>query len=562
MWNWGRIKALLGALVLVAFLIPANFLFAPAGGDARSYTSHLATAFYDFDLDYSNERAETILFPNGLERPSHPIGSAIVASPVVFIFAVLDVITENDAIANRELYAGSFMSIGWRFASLLSLALSCTLMARLLLALEVPVSRGALLLIFVGSGLGGYFVFQAPEFAHVYSLLTAAALGLCLVRWQGAQSFFARSRFFAASSVVFALSLLVRTENVIFMPLWAASVLLFTRTPVRPKLSFRFKAFIEFCLILAAGFVMYIYANVRFYGIALPLLALRYRQNAISGLVAERTNSGSLEVGLIESLVAEFSIIFPQFVDRIPSLLSSTFGIFLSPEVGALWFAPLIVFALIGPFLLVAVRRSDSDVKLAALLGASVLGGIAISVYWRGSGQGYGLRYLYNIYPIALLGLGRVVRLIDVRKERMAIYSAVGLTWIAFGVVGQFFFDAIPGFYKETVQPAFFNRSSGYVPDFAGQLFRAFASPRTWLIVGAARLPGFVMLLTAPEAVLSKVSSSLLPKGLRYAPSELLQVVDQLPAMQLVFGAAYIAVSIYCFARLLSCSTRQRAIGL
>lgn len=548
------------AIALVSLLIPANFLWAPSGGDARSYTAHLATIIYDRDQDYSNERSQELLFPNGQLRPPHSVGSAIVASPVVSIFAVLDILLKNAVIDNRELYPGSYMSIGWRFASLVALALSVVFLDRLLLALEIPIRRPIVFLTLVGSGLGGYFVFQAPEFAHIYSLLVASCLGLCIVAWRYAQSFSRRTLFFTASIASFALALLVRPENIVFIPLWALAVFLLAGTTVE-ALNMQRKAplILQFASIPIAGFATFAYVNARLYGIALPLLALRYRQNVISEVGVPGVDSAPSTVGLFESLNTESSQILPEFVNRMSSFLPSILGVFFSPEVGALWFSPLVVVALVGPILLVALRRSNSDWQLAILLALSLLGGLAISTYWRGSGQGYGLRYWYSIFPISFLALGRVANVTSMKSR--ALFSRLWIAWASFGIAGQFFYDAIPGFYKQTVEPAFFGRPSGYVSGFATQLLGNVLSPQSWVLVAVARLPGWILVTAAPEALLSKfAASSALPSGLRYEPNMVMQAADNLPAMHLVLGAAYVVISIVAFAALLAEPLRRKGV--
>jgi hypothetical protein len=305
----------------------------------------------------------------------------------------------------------------------------------------------------------------------------------------------------------------------------------------------------QFVLIQIVGFALVLFVNARLYGIALPLLALRYRQDAIVRI--EGAPGGS--VGLFESVSREFFEIGPQFVGRMSSATGSTLGVFLSPEVGAIWFSPLIAFALIGPILLVVLQRTGADIKLAILLGASVLGALAISTYWRGTGQGYGLRYWYGVVPIAFLALGRVTKLLNFSEKWPSIYANLGLAWVSFGIVGQFFYDAIPGFYKETVEPAFFGRPSGYVPGFAHKLLGALLTPQSWVLVAAARLPGWVLLVSAPKHLLVKLGElSILPVGLRYDTLDAIRIYDRVPMSHLSLGAAYVALSFSVLALLLA----------
>ena len=169
-------RAWLVATALAMLLIPGNFLIAPAEGDAASYIAYTTTVLLDGDLDFSNEYAPgTLSYPSGRTLPTHAIGTSVFAAPFLFPFVYLDRAYESQILSDRSAYSSSFLSIGWLFAAATALFWGLSLQHKFIHAIGLPWRSRYSLWVLIGSGLGGYFVFQTPANSHIVTFWAASA---------------------------------------------------------------------------------------------------------------------------------------------------------------------------------------------------------------------------------------------------------------------------------------------------------------------------------------------------------------------------------------------------
>jgi len=87
--------------------------------DDMSHWLHSATIAFDRDLIYVNDyEIQSQIFNPETNVPSHPPGAGYLASPFVFIFSLLDKITENPSTYSRVNPAKSFAFLGFFFAGI------------------------------------------------------------------------------------------------------------------------------------------------------------------------------------------------------------------------------------------------------------------------------------------------------------------------------------------------------------------------------------------------------------------------------------------------------------
>jgi hypothetical protein len=132
---------------------------------------------------------------------------------------------------------------------------------------------------------------------------------------------------------------------------------------------------------------------------------------------------------------------------------------------------------------------------------------IAIAVIWRTVGDAVGVRYLFSLLPLSVLG---VVLLVDMERGRMAQVARLLLIALSFwALVGQAFVETGSGLLSKPGWNSMGRYTRFAMADYQTAVAQALVTPQAWFNMAARRLPGFVALkLSTPANNLDKPPSS------------------------------------------------------
>ena len=478
-------KACFAAILLFSLLQLCPFrLMWQVGGDDLSYLSHAFTMGLDFDLDYANEPA-TRKSANG-RVASHPMGPGLMAAPFVALFSTVDRLGDHPVISNHAMYSGSWSYFGFLFSTVFYYFSGIMLYYRAMVQIR-PLPATTAFLLLASSG-AAYFAMNRFTLGHSFEFFLLAVIFWGMVRlWcrrpeqEGGGS--SRSQivpcFFSAAAIV--LSLLVRPANlnVVLLPPLLLSALLASGD----RVDWRFfrKSLLQlyfWTLLFAIPFSLF---NHAMYGVLYPTVSALYQKSAaLARYGIDPDHSGRTAVTLVIQVVASLKYL--------PNLLFSS-------EHGLLYSNPLTV---VGSLLLLmqlckstAMRLLPRVTLLTLVLGYCALP-VAIVLLWKTTAGSYGYRYLFSIFPVALLGYCLWLKSSD-PLSRAALYLNRGLVALClFSVLSQIFFSMTQKLEVREGTNAFgvlYKASAnGYDIALAGEL----AHPRAWLLMLAKKTPGFV----------------------------------------------------------------------
>ena len=484
------------------FIEPMWLLRGDYGSDDAGHFSHAATIALDFDLDYSNE--PVVAWAAERQIAAGSPGAGWLAAPVVAALSILDRIQGHPIIEDHTRYTYSWSLFGFWVAALIYFMAGVWLYRRGIETLWPTLDRRLSMVLAFSTGVP-FYVLRRFSMAHAFEF-AICALGF----WAAVKLYYALAlgrptrRWILWSAVAALANLAVRANNLNTLVLGHTIVLLLfvfgvptlSRPPwqrVRTVL-IRLTGAIALALVPLAAF------NVAVYGAIYPTPALMYGQ-PLTG-TASRTALEILGHGLT---------LLPNLV---PLIFSSEFGV--------LWTNPVLVLG--GVFLLAAtlrrlVRRRDAPHALALTLIVVFFGlSTAIVLWWQTTATSYGYRYLFPLYPVALLGLlvaalggraresgrsrsagdepgtspradqGRADRWMD-RLRRGVLPATLVLT--AVSLASQVFISATETL-ETRPQVNVFNvhhsaSAKGYLTRLPGEVVK----PGSWVSLAARRLAGF-----------------------------------------------------------------------
>ena len=458
---------------------PGHLVVAGLYGDDASYFAHATTIALDFDLDYSNEHFQ--VWNAARTIAAHPIGAGVLAAPFVGLFGVIDRITHHPIIHDHEKLQYSWSYFGFLFAANFYFFLGVFLFWRGVRRLEPELDIRWNLLLAAGTGVV-YYVLRQFTMAHAFEF---AALGL--VFWASAGLYDAfRERKRIAGWVLLcglgiSLSLAIRNSNLVVMVLPHAVLLCFHlmrgRGGILEPRQLR-SALGIVSVAAAAAYLPIALFNLHFYGTVFPSVIARYGYD-VKGLAA--ASAWTLATGSLR--------LVPNLV---PLLFSSEFGLVFTN--------PVLV---IGCTALIVLTFHDSLTRrngVAHLAGWVFLGVVAFSVavvlWWRTTASSYGYRYLFPLYPFALLGFALLLRRVADRGAsrpciRRAFSSAV-VSLCAVAFISQLFFGVNERLSTRNTVNVFgvlhTYSAKGYLTNLLGEIAR----PETWVRLAATRYAGFL----------------------------------------------------------------------
>lgn len=478
-------KACFIAILLFSLLQLCPFrLMWQIGGDDLSYLSHAFTIALDFDLEYANEPA-TRRSGNGMVA-SHPMGPGVMAAPFVAAFSVIDRLTANPVIGNHALYSGSWSYFGFLAASVFYYLSGIYLYYRSMLRVR-DIGRTTAFLLLASSG-AAYFAMNRFTLGHSFEffLLAVVFWGTVLIWELGTGNDggdLSRELLLpsitVAAAIIFTLFVRPANVNVLLLPALLLAVLMAAGEGVDWRI-FRHSLWrIYFwTLLLALPFAVF---NHAVYGVLYPTMSALYKKSAaLSRYGIDPDHSGRTAAALTTQVLAS--------IRYLPNLL---FG----SEHGVLYSNPL---SLIGIVMLLSGLAKSSALRLwprVALL-LLVLGYCALPVsvvlLWKTTAGSYGYRYLFSIFPVAVIGYLFWLKTRPVLDRNSLCLHRALIALCLFSVLSSTFFGMTQRLEVREGINAFGVNYKASANGYDLTLIEELGNPRAWFLMLAKKTPGFL----------------------------------------------------------------------
>ncbi|MEI8011082.1 MAG: hypothetical protein WCI27_01185 [Candidatus Omnitrophota bacterium] len=321
--------------------------------DDYSYLAHATSlAFFQFP-SYEREH-----FTVGDKIPAHAIGPGIMAAPFVFIFSLVDRVKGSDIVDQRspDNLKDSWAVFGFMVATVFYFLSALVLFYRgLRFFFSESTASWSVILMILAQG-APLFVFRRPVFSHIYTLFLGAALLFLLLKILINKDKPVRLREMLLAGVLGGMTILVRTDNVVFAMAW---VMVFW--------------------LLSPGSKKYLSAMVLLLSVGMPVFIFKILPGT-----GQRWQTGIAY--LLESHEAVF------YIKRLWHVL-------VGVDWGLIFTAP---FLLAGMGAVGLIPRSWRGVF--GLLAVSLLVNLFIVLQWETQGGWYGYRYLlFSAFPVFLV---------------------------------------------------------------------------------------------------------------------------------------------------------------
>lgn len=450
-------------LIVFVFLLmfnPCNVLLTKLFADDASYLSHGFTLGLDFNFKYKDSIATWVVKDN---IPSHPIGPGVLAAPFITLFSMIDRITDNPVIANHHQYLTSWSYFGFIFATFFYFISGLWLYYVGLKRLLIPLSAKHFLFIASSFGLLVYVLFR-PVLAVAYEFFT---IGLCF--WSSINILTGLKEkkvpylmlMICALSIIFTLLIRPSNINIYLLPFIIFGFAILTNKQFsNVKMNQSVLKSMAVLLGLIGGFtIVTCFINQLLYGMYFP------SPQALYGLV-----SPSKEV-LKYSVITKDSFDFQQFIP-LPSIhnyhdvLNAIKTLLIrSPKIAVVLFSSEFGMAYNSTILVVGTMMSLAflacKLKIAflksfttmMLLGIYIAIPLAIILFWQYAGSIYGYRFMFCVFPIAIMGFAAGYNNVIERYGRFSqfpkmIKLCLVIFWFlcAFGLIASAFWYLNPYF--------------------------------------------------------------------------------------------------------------------
>ena len=329
-------------------------------GDDLSYWLHSATLSYDFDLDYSKDyssNGET--FDLITNAPSHAPGSGFAASPFVFIFKYIDIITENDV--ERINPVKSYAYLGYFFSALVYSYLSFYFLNKIKSVKNFQYKN----LIFACAYLSTIVHFISTRFlmAHVFEFFLVSLMIYTF------EELLRKQPFKAINLLLLTYFLLSITRPSTFL----CSILLILIYKDKIEISIKELSYSFINLILFSS--LYFYLSQKIYN--QNTILLNISNNNTTSAYASSFNIDWIISGLV----------------KIPNL-------FVSSSMGLIWSTPIVFIGILSIFNNKGTPNKRNAIFYELLY---VLSFFVILVIWQGREVAYGQRLLIGLIPFLIV---------------------------------------------------------------------------------------------------------------------------------------------------------------
>lgn len=475
--------------------------------DDASYLAHGFTLGLDFNFQYRDNvadwktRDETIA--------SHPTGPGIMAAPFIAAFSLIDRINHHPVIENHHQYQNSWSYFGFVFASVFYFLSALFFYAKGLKSLNLNFSSKHFL--FISSSFGIlYYVLFRPVMGHSFEFFS---LSLCF--WGACQSIRENKishlcLLITALGCVLTLQIRPAAFNVFLLPL-----ILYVFY-MHKQISRNLITLLVWVILCYLPFAL---INLKLYGAIFPSFEALY-------------GSGHGPIPPMHSLQDVLQVIL-TLIKRSPQifiiLFSSEFGVFFNSSI--LFFG--IIFFL---FYSLKYRKFLTTLFILAYVGLPM----AITLFWQSVGDGYGYRFFFCYFPLAILGYALWWQRCLGQYQQFSLFplplkslSILIFSLCAFGLYANIVFSVNDDLvYKSEKANAFGHEGGGAV----GYNFAAAKSafhPATWVTLVTTRSPGFFAAaapidyskLPLPQNLVAKFQKYETPQGRVYLQALLVLMV-------------------------------------
>lgn len=443
--------------------------------DDASYLTHGFTLGLDFNLAYRTILTKWLASSGHL--PAHPMGPGILAAPFISLFSMIDRILDLPVINDHHQYLYSWSLFGFVFASNFYFIFGLFLYHQGLKALRLQFNSKWLILFACSFGVLYYVLFR-PIMGHAFEFFTLALCFWSTARWYELTEMAKKPAWWlyglGALSMVLTIEVRPANLNVLMLPFIILITMSLLRNPLslrrftQTQLSFMFKLAVALLLVFMPFWLM----HYQLYGVIMP---------SSQDLYGVRPST----MPPLQDITQVFAAIW-TLVQRLPQIFTIAF----SSEFGLLYTSPII---LIGPlcFLYWLVRHKFSALMLINSILILMYCGlpVAIILFWQSPGDAYAYRFLFCLFPIALLGYAVFDHVYRLKSVQYGLISLSGLALLA-----NLFFALSPQLmYHDDAQNTLGLRG-GSARGYNQAVIQAAVSPQIWTNLVATRFPGFMAL--------------------------------------------------------------------
>jgi len=348
--------------------------------DDFDYFIHTETIVEDFDFDYSNQLQgleNERFYKNNKSAPIGFVGTGLFSAPFMFVGIVFDKIfgligfKSPNSIISYKLLFYSFSSIFYLFFTIRYLKES-------LIILNIKHKIKDLITLVLGVGIS-YYAFERYSMTHVYEAFSLTMLIYFSIK-------FYKNNDKASASfipIVAVLGFSVKWVHFYFFVIPLVIKFIFFR-----ENSFKLKNLKEFWLSSFFASSVFLLINKMIYGVFTINPAYVYVSDTESNVKIEDLDGfwgNALEISF-------------EFLNRFIVIL-------FTQEFGLLWFSPILFIGIILSliYLIQSLNKSRNQIYGALLLTLSFAQVIFITVLWKSPGSAYGFRYIYNLFPLAII---------------------------------------------------------------------------------------------------------------------------------------------------------------
>jgi len=348
--------------------------------DDFDYFIHAETIIEDFDFDYSNQLEgveNERFFKNNKSAPIGFVGTGLYSAPFMLVGTVFDKIFSSAGLKSQDSII-SYKLLFYSFSSIFYLFFTARYLKESLRELNIKFKVLDLIILLLGVGIS-YYAFERYSMTHVYE-----AFSLTMLIYFSIKFYQNKDKPSAVFIPIFAvIGFSVKWVHFYFFIIPLIIKLLFFSKKESRLIDIK-----EFWLSTIFSSSIFLFVNRLIYGVFTINPAYVYVSDTESNVKIEDLDgfwTNSLEVVY-------------EFINRFLIIL-------FTQEFGLLWFSPILflgtVLCLI--YLVQSLRKNRYEMFGALLLSLSFAQVIFITILWKSPGSAYGFRYIYNLFPLAIV---------------------------------------------------------------------------------------------------------------------------------------------------------------
>ena len=348
--------------------------------DDFDYFIHSETIIEDFDFDYSNQLEgleDKRFYKNNKSAPIGFVGTGLYSAPFMFVGIVFDRILSfvglksPNSIISYKLLFYSFSSIFYLFFTLRYLKDSLKI-------LNLKHKILDLIMLILGVGVS-YYAFERYSMTHIYEAFSLTMLIYFSIKFYQDKN---------KSSAIFIPIFAVLGFSVKWVHFYFFVIPLIIKFMFFSKKESRLRDFKEFWISSIFSSSVFLLINKLIYGVFTINPAYVYVSDTESNVKIEDLDG--FWGNAIEILL--------EFINRFMIIL-------FTQEFGLLWFSPIIFIGTVLSiiYLIQSLTKNRYELFGALLLSLSFAQVIFITILWKSPGSAYGFRYIYNLFPLAII---------------------------------------------------------------------------------------------------------------------------------------------------------------